>query len=103
MLNIANAVGRTPLQHNRLVVYFQFCISQRGGISPTTLRKLWETAACSRNVKVSRALRSNSDGFIYSLAAASGLGNLAKVEVELRLLLVRHVQGEVTLLTRIAG
>lgn len=103
MLTIANTAERAPLQNNRLVVYFQFCISQRGGIGPEPLQKLWQAVARSRNVKVSRALRSNSDGFIYSLAAASGLGDLARVEAELRQLLATQVLGEVTLLTRIAG
>ncbi|MCQ4164711.1 hypothetical protein [Tahibacter harae] len=102
MLNTASTAERVPLQ-NRLVIYFQFCISQRGGIGPVPLRKLWETVARSRNVKVSRALRSNSDGFIYSLAAASGLDDLARVEAELRQRLVAQVLGEVTLLTRVAG
>lgn len=85
------------------MVYFQFCISQRGGIGPLVLEKLWKTVSCCARVKVSRAPRSNSDGFIYSLAAPSGLENLARMELELRQLLARHVLGEVTLLARISG
>lgn len=102
-MNIANAGQRVPTPRDRLVVYFHFCISQRGGIGPLVLKKLWKAVSCCGHVRVSRAPRSNSDGFIYSLAAPSGLENLASMEAELRLLLAKHVLGEVTLLARIAG
>lgn len=94
---------RIPTQRDRLVVYFQFCISQRGGIGPLDLAKLWKTASGCARVKVSRAPHSNSDGFIYSLAASSGLENLAGMETELRALLAEHVLGEVTMLARVSG
>ncbi|HVH34419.1 MAG TPA: hypothetical protein VM847_09955 [Tahibacter sp.] len=96
-------IEQLPPRRSRQVVYFQFCVSERGGIGPAALQELWKTASRSQHVKVSRTSRADACGFIYSLAAPSRLENLAMVEADLLLLLADNVLGEVSCLTKIAG